>query len=99
MSEYILTILATALTSIISYVAIKIKDAIERKINTRIKQDVVSSCVRYVEQKSSDRTSHDKFCTARQQAKLWLDSKGIEISNVELECLIENEVFNLNKEW
>lgn len=99
MSEYILYILATALTSVFSYVIVEIKNAIKRGVNAKIKREAVSACVAYIEQKfrNSEHTSYNKFCTAQQQATMWLDSEGIGIGGVELECLIESEVYKLRE--
>jgi len=97
--DEILYILATILTAILSYVAIKIKDAIEKRTNAKIKQDVVYACVRCVEQWEDNEgiDKHKKRYTAENMAFEWLNCEDVHISPVELQALIESAVYELNR--
>jgi len=99
-SEQILYILATILTTILSYVAVKIKSAIERRINAQIKQDAVYVCVRCVEQWDLQGRVKKlkKHHTAENMILEWIDSEGVSINRTELQALIESAVYELNRD-
>jgi len=89
-------ILAT-LTSILSYVAVKIKKAIEQRFESNRCKEIVHSCIYFVEQTSSQK-GRKKYDEAYDLAESWLTQEGIKFSVIELRCLIESEVLKLNKE-
>lgn len=93
---YILETLVVILTGVASFVGMKIKSIYENYINTKTKEDVVASTVKYVEQVYKDIHGTEKLEKAKEKALEWLNEKGITISDVELEILIEATVNSFN---
>lgn len=96
----IIEIVTTITSTIISYIFIKLKAKYEDYTNHKIIQEVVNASVEYVEQyckrTNSQKTSEQKFEMAKQKAVEWLTTKGIKVSDAELEILIESSVQKLN---
>lgn len=94
----ILSILGTFLTAIGGYIG----NLYRKYVNDKTKKQIVKDTVNYVEQitKSISISSENKLQKAKDKAIEWLNSKGIKISDTELEILIESAVneFNKNKE-
>lgn len=93
---YLLEILVAILTGVASFIGMKIKSIYEEHINTKTKQDVVTSTVKYVEQVYKDIHGAEKLEKAKEKALEWLNEKGISISDTELEILIEASVNGFN---
>lgn len=89
---YILEIIVAILTGVASFIGMKVKKVYEDHINTKTKQDVVNSTVKYVEQVYKDIHGAEKLEKAKEKALEWLNEKGITISDTELEILIEASV-------
>ena len=92
MWEVLLPILVTALTTIMSYVGLRLKAAYEKHIDTKEKEAVVKNTVQYVEQVFGALKGAEKLEKAKITALDWLNEKGIEISDAELTILIESSV-------
>ena len=92
MWEVLLPILVTALTTIMSYVGIRLKAAYEKHIDTKEKEAVIKNTVQYVEQVFGALKGAEKLEKAKITALDWLNEKGIEISDAELTILIESSV-------
>lgn len=90
--EILTPILATALTTILSYVGLRLKGIYEEHINTKEKQAVVKHTVKYVEQVFGELEGCEKLQKAKTTATEWLNQKGINISEAELTVLIESAV-------
>jgi len=86
------------LTAIAGYLATRVKVYIDSKID-KDKQDrllkFIQVTVAYVEQIGIDLPSEDKFELAKAKALVWINEKGLNISEDELEVLIEAFVHNL----
>lgn len=93
-----LQILAAIITAVASYIGVQIKNAYTKYVDTKTKKEIVKSTVEYVEQVSTTLKSEEKFAQAKAKAVEWLNSKGISISDTEIEILIESAVNALNKE-
>lgn len=93
-------ILATIFTTVASVIGMTIKSAYTKYVNTKTKKEIVNSTVQYVEQvcKSSGYCSEEKFLKAKNKALEWLTEKGIKISEIELEIMIESAVSQIRKE-
>lgn len=91
----ILSILGTILTAIGGYIGTLYK----KYINDKTKKQIINDTVKYVEQITKDISisSENKLKKAKDKALEWLNSKGIKISNTELEVLIESAVNEFNK--
>lgn len=103
MENYIMEILATIITAVASYIGVQIKKAYTRYVDTKNKKEIVKSTVEYVEQiyKGVMVSNEDKLSKAKEKALEWLNSKGLKISDTELDILIESAVNGLkstNKE-
>ena len=92
MWEVLLPILVTALTTIMSYVGLRLKAAYEKHIDTKEKEAVIKNTVQYVEQVFGALKGAEKLEKAKITALDWLNEKGIEISDAELTILIESFV-------
>ena len=88
----LLPILVTALTTIMSYVGLRLKAAYEKHIDTKEKEAVIKNTVQYVEQVFGALKGAEKLEKAKITALDWLNEKGIEISDAELTILIESSV-------
>ncbi len=92
MWDIILPILATALTTVLSYVGVRLKMIYEKRVNTREKEAVVKNTVQFIEQVYGALKGAEKLEKAKATALDWLNEKGIEISDAELTILIESAV-------
>lgn len=92
MWEVLLPILVTALTTVMSYVGLRLKAAYEKHIDTKEKEAVIKNTVQYVEQVFGALKGAEKLEKAKITALDWLNEKGIEISDAELTILIESSV-------
>lgn len=99
--EYIPEVMAALvafLTAILSYAVTVIKAKVTEKINDEEMHHIIDNVVRYVEQKAKTlgtMTSEEKKALAIEKAQEWLMSKGITVSDTELEILIEAAVQGL----
>lgn len=90
-------ILSTILTAVFSYIGLKLKANIEKCLNDKTKKDIIEDTVKYVEQLYSNLNGDEKLTKAKEKAVEWLNERKINISNTELEVLIES-VLNEIKE-
>lgn len=103
MENYIMEILATIITAVASYIGVQIKKAYTKYVDTKTKKEIVDATVKYIEQiyKGVMISNEDKLIKAKEKALEWLNSKGLKISDTELDILIESAVNGLkstNKE-
>ena len=92
MWEILMPILVTALTTILSYVGLRMKAVYEKYVNTKEKETVIKNTVQYVEQVFGALNGAEKLDKAKTTAVEWLQEKGIGISDAELTILIESSV-------
>ena len=99
MNNYIMEILATIITEVAYFIWIKIKEAYTKYVDTKTKKEIVKATVEYIEQiyKGIKVSNEDKLENAKEKALEWLNSKGLNISDTELEILIESAVNGLKK--
>ena len=93
---YLLPVLVAALTAIAGYIGTQIKRLYEKYVNNKVKQDVVRTCVKAAEQLYHDLGGYTKFQKAKEGVLQMLGEKGITISELELEMLIESVVSEFN---
>lgn len=82
-------ILYAVLGTIATFIGTKIKKIYERYINDKIKQDVVKTCVKAVEQLYKDLHGEDKYNKAVESISEILATKNINITELEIKMLIE----------
>lgn len=92
---YIISAAATILAAAGAYVGAKFKDFLD----TKQKRDIVEATVKYVEQVGKALGSKEKLELAKEKALNWLQSKGLSISDIELDILIEAFVNDFKKEY
>ncbi len=96
--EFLFPILATVITTVVSYIGITIKKKYERYANNKMIKEIINSTVLYVEQrcKNGGKCSTDKFNLAKKKVKEWLKEEKLSVSDTEIETLIESAVMKLN---
>ena len=97
--QILLPVLATFLTGLFTYIGTRLKNAYEQKVNTETAKVVVENAVRFVEQIYKDLHSKEKLEKAVEQVSQILASKGINLSEAEINMLIESAVYGLNEGW
>lgn len=85
----ILSAIFTAIGSFIGYVALRLKNKYEKHVNDETKKSVVESTVKYVEQIYKDLNGKKKLEKAKENIVLLLNEKGISITELEMDILIE----------
>lgn len=95
---YGMTIIYAVLTALAGFIASQIKKIYQEKIDNQTKKDVVETCVKAVEQLYRDLHGAEKLEKAKANILTMLAQKGIEISEIEMDMLIEAVVaeFNFN---
>jgi intergrase/recombinase len=98
LAEYGFSMLYAVITGIAAFVGLRIKKLYEEKCNNDTKKKVVSDCVKAVEQLYSELKGSEKLERAKDSIQAILADKGISISDLEMDILIESVVaeFNLN---
>ena len=97
--QILLPVLATFLTGLFTYIGTRLKNAYEQKVNTETAKVVVENAVRFVEQVYKDLHGKEKLEKAVEQVSQILASKGINLSEAEINMLIESAVYGLNEGW
>lgn len=84
-------VLVTFITAVLGYIGMSIKKIISDKVNKEQIENIINQTVKYVEQitKDSSLSSAEKFNEAKDKASAWLKEKGLKVSDVELEIMIE----------
>ena len=93
---YVLPVIAAFITGMAGYIGSQIKKLYEKYVNTKVKQDVVRTCVKAVEQLYHDMGGPEKLKKAQAGVRQMLEEKGIPISDLELNLLIESVVSEFN---
>lgn len=81
-------ILFTLITALVGYLSLKIKNY----LNDKTKKDIVTKVVQYIEQTNKDLSCEEKKKKANELVLNWLKNKKINISEAELDILIESSV-------
>ena len=96
LSEFISNYGSELLLAFISFIGLTFKTSYEKYVKEKTKKMIVEDSVRFVEQKFKNLSSKKKFEKAKGYALELLTDKGITISDLELEILIESVCNNLN---
>ena len=89
--------LATALAGWFAYIGNKLKNAYQEKVNNETAQAVVKDVVQFVEQVYTDIGGKEKLQKAVERASAILKCKGIDITTIEINMLVESAVYGLNE--
>ena len=97
--DNLIQILATIITAVASFIGVSIKKAYTKYVDTKTKKEIVDLTVKYIEQiyKNTIISNEDKLAQAKEKALEWLNSKGLKISDTELDILIESAVNGLKQ--
>lgn len=95
-SEYGIMIIYALITAVAGFIGAQIKNVYERHINDETKEKVVATCVKAVEQLYQDLNGAEKLDKAKENIIDMLATKGIEISEIEMDMLIEACVAEFN---
>ena len=93
---YVLPVIAAFITGMAGYIGAQIKKLYEKYVNTKVKQDVVRTCVKAVEQLYHDLGGPEKLEKAKEGIEDMMNEKGIPISELEMNLLIESVVSEFN---
>ena len=92
------SIIMMILTGILTWLGTTIKKVYNEKVKNETVRNVINDCVKYVEQKSKTEQVKNKYLLAKEKALNILTSKGIDITDDEIDILIESFVNSLKEE-
>lgn len=95
-STYVLPVLAAALTALAGFLGTQLKALYRRWVDDKTKEAVVRTCVKAVEQLYHHLGGPEKLEKAREGVRQILEEKGISISQLEMDLLIESVVAEFN---
>ena len=95
-SAYVLPAVVAVITALAGFVGAQIKTLYQRYVNDRIKRDVAQTCVKAAEQLYHDLGGPEKLKKAQEGVRQMLEEKGIPISELEMNLLIESAVAEFN---
>ena len=94
--QYLTQIILTIFLALAAYLGAQAKNLWKKYVNTEIKQNVIRSTVRYIEQVYKDIHGPEKLAKAMAKASEILEGYGITISESELVAMIEAAVNEFN---
>lgn len=94
--QYLTQIILTVFLALAAYLGAQAKNLWKKYVNTEIKQNVIRSTVRYIEQVYQDLHGPEKLSQAMAKASEILEGYGITISESELVAMIEAAVNEFN---
>lgn len=97
LGTYVLPVLAAALTALAGFVGAQLKNLYRRWVDDKTKEAVVRTCVKAVEQLYRDVGGPEKLERAREGIRQMLEEKGIPITQLEMDMLIESVVSEFNQ--
>lgn len=97
LKQYGFEIVFTIFSAVLAFMGTRIRAIYEEHINTKEKRQVVKDCVLMVEQVYKDIHGKEKFDKAKESIISILNEKGIAITDLEMDVLIEAAVQELNK--
>ena len=93
---YALPVIVAALTAFAGFIGTQVKKLYEKYINDKTKEAVVRTCVKAAEQLYHDLGGPEKLKKAQEGVRQMLEEKGIPISELEMNLLIESAVAEFN---
>ena len=95
-ATYVLPVLAAAVTALAGFLGAQLKSLYQKYINDKTKESVVRTCVKAVEQLYHDLGGPEKLEKAKEGIADMLNEKGIPITELEMNLLIEAVVSEFN---
>lgn len=93
---YVFPVIVAALTAFAGFLGTQIKGLYQKYINDKTKEAVVRTCVKAAEQLYHDLGGPEKFKKAQEAIEEMLNEKGIPITELEMNLLIESVVSEFN---
>lgn len=93
---YVLPAIVSLVAAAAAFVGAQLKRLYEKYINDKTKQSVVRTCVKAAEQLYHDLSGPEKLQKAQEGVVQMLNEKGIPISELEMNLLIESVVSEFN---
>ena len=93
---YVLPAIVSLLAAVAAFMGNQLKRLYEKHINDKTKKSVVRTCVKAVEQLYHDLGGPEKLEKAKDGIQEMLKEKGIAISELEMDLLIESVVSEFN---
>ena len=93
---YALPIIAAAVTALAGFLGAQLKSLYQKYVNDKTKESVVRTCVKAVEQLYHDLGGPEKLEKAKEGIEDMLNEKGIPITELEMNLLIEAVVSEFN---
>ena len=93
---YVFPVIVAALTAFAGFLGTQIKGLYQKYINDKTKEAVVRTCVKAVEQLYHDLNGPEKLKKAQEGVRQMLEEKGIPITELEMNLLIESIVSEFN---
>ena len=101
--EYLLpsawTALVTLVSAVFAFIGAQLKKKYQEKIDTEEKRHAVETCVNAAEMVYKDLKGAEKLAKVKENIVEGLNLKGISISEIELDMMIEAAVTNLNLDY
>lgn len=97
LKQYGFEFLSTITLALIGFIGARIRAIYENHVKDKEKRQVVKDCVKMVEQVYKDIHGAEKLEKAKESILTILGEKGIVISELEMDVLIEAAVQELNK--
>ena len=95
-ATYALPIIAAAITALAGFLGAQLKGLYQKYVNDKTKEAVVRTCVKAVEQLYHDLGGPEKLKKAKEAIEEMLNEKGIPITELEMNLLIEAVVSEFN---
>ena len=95
-ATYALPVIAAAVTALAGFLGAQLKGLYQKYINDKTKESVVRTCVKAVEQLYHDLGGPEKLEKAKEGIADMLNEKGIPISELEMNLMIEAVVSEFN---
>ena len=95
-SNYLLPVIAAAVTGLAGFIGMQLKKIYQKHVDDKTKEAVVRTCVKAVEQLYHDLGGPEKLEKAKDGIQEMLKEKGIAISELEMDLLIESVVSEFN---
>jgi intergrase/recombinase len=96
-NQYGTTILYTVLTALFGYFGIIAKKYFDKWFETKEKKEIAKEVVKFTEQVYKSLHGHEKLTKAMEAMSQMLAEKGINITELEMQVLLEAAVAEFNK--
>ena len=95
-AAYVLPVIMAALAAFAGWLGTQLKKLVQKYIDSKTKESVVRTCVKAAEQLYHDLSGPEKLLKAQEGVVQMLNEKGIPISELEMNLLIEAVVSEFN---